>query len=133
VLKAIPQSHRDLLSEDVKALAFLGTTMADGSPQVTPLSFDVERETIRINTARGRTKERNMAARPRVALAIADPADPYRYLQIRGTVVEMRERGAVKHIQQLSRKYTGTDDFPVPAGQVRVMILIRPDHVTAQP
>jgi len=133
VLRTIPESHRDLLGDDVKALAFLSTTMADGSPQVTPVWFDAERETIRINTARGRTKERNMAARPHVALAIADPADPYRYLQIRGMVVEMLEQGAVEHIRQLSRKYTGTDDFPVPDGQVRVMIVIRPDHVNVMP
>jgi PPOX class probable F420-dependent enzyme len=132
MLKAVPESHRDLLRNDVKAMAFLGTTMADGSPQVTPLWFDVEGEVVRINTARGRTKARNMAARPRVALTIADPADPYRYLQIRGTVIEMREQGAVDHIRLLSRKYQDTDDFPVPAGQVRVMVLIRPDHVNAK-
>jgi PPOX class probable F420-dependent enzyme len=132
MMKAVPESHRDLLRSDVRALAYLGTTMADGSPQVTPLWFDVEGEMIRINTARGRTKARNMAARPRVALAIADPADPYRYLQIRGTVIEMREQGAVEHIRLLSRKYRDTDDFPVPAEQVRVMVLIRPDHVSAK-
>jgi PPOX class probable F420-dependent enzyme len=130
--QAIPESHRDLLSDDVKAFAFLGTTMADGSPQVTPVWFDVEGGMIRINTARGRSKERNMAARPRVALAIADPANPYRYLQIRGTVVEMREQDAVEHIRRLSRKYAGTDDFPVAAGEVRVMVLIRPDHVNTK-
>lgn len=132
MLSTVPESHRDLLGNDVKALAFLGTTMTEGSPQVTPVWFDVEGEVIRINTARGRTKERNMASRPRVAMAIADPADPYRYLQIRGTVIEMREQGAVEHIRQLSRKYQGTDDFPVPAGQVRVMVLIRPDHVSVK-
>jgi PPOX class probable F420-dependent enzyme len=132
VLKAIPESHRDLLRDDAKALAFLGTTMADGSPQVTPVSFDVEGEVIRINTVRGHTKERNMAARPRVALAIADPADPYCYPQIRGTVIELREQGAIEHIRRLSRKYKGTDDFPVPAGQVRVTVLIRPDHVSVK-
>ena len=132
MLSTVPESHRDLLRSDIKALAFLGTTMPDGSPQVTPVWFDVEGEVIRINTARGRAKERNMATRPRVAMAIADPADPYRYLQIRGTVIEMRERGAAEHIRQLSRKYSGTDDFPVSAGQVRVMVLIRPDHVSVK-
>jgi PPOX class probable F420-dependent enzyme len=132
VLKAIPESHRDLLRDDAKALAFLGTTMADGSPQVTPVWFDVEGEAIRINTARGRTKERNMAARPRVALAIADPANSYRFVQIRGTVMGMREQGAVEHIRQLSRKYKGTEEFSIAPGEVRVMVLIRPDHVNVK-
>jgi PPOX class probable F420-dependent enzyme len=129
-MKAIPESHHDLLSEEWKAFAFLGTAMADGNPQVTQLWFDVEGEMLRLNTARGRTKERNMANRPRVALAIFDPANPYRYLQVRGMVIELREQGAVEHIRRLSRKYRGTSDFPVPAGQVRVMVLIRPDHVS---
>ena len=132
MLKAIPVSHRDLLRDDTQALAFLGTTMADGSPQVTPVWFDVEGEVIRINTARGRTKERNMAARPRVALAIADPADSYRYVQIRGTVTGMLERGAVEHIRQLSRKYTGTEGFSIAPGEVRVMVRIRPEHVSVK-
>jgi len=133
MIQAIPESHRDLLSDDVKAVAYLATTMADGSPQVTPLWFDVEGDLIRINTARGRTKERNMAARPRVALAIADLPDANRYVQIRGTVMEMREQGADEHLRQLSRKYTGTEDLRGTPGQVRVMALIRPDHVDAKP
>lgn len=130
MLSLVPESHRDLLHEDVRAIACLATTMADGSPQVTPLWFDVDGDVLRLNTARGRTKERNMRARPRVALAIVDPTNPYRYLQIRGTVVEHREHGAVEHIRLLSRKYHGTEDFPVPAGQVRVMICVRPDRVS---
>ena len=73
-----------------------------------------------------------MRARPRVALAILDPAKPYRYLQVRGTVVEAREEGAVEHIRALSRKYRGTPDFAIPDGQVRVMFVIRPDRVHAQ-
>jgi PPOX class probable F420-dependent enzyme len=129
-MKAVPESHRDLLREDVRAFAFLATTMSDGSPQVTPVWFDAEGESIRVNTARGRVKERNMAARPHVALVIVDPADPYRYLQIRGTVIEMKDEGAVSHIRRLSRKYKGTEDYPVPAGQERVTVVIRPDHVS---
>jgi PPOX class probable F420-dependent enzyme len=132
MLEAVPESHRDLLRDDIKALASLATTMADGSPQVTPLWFDVEGGMIRVNTARGRVKERNMAARPRVALVIVDPSDPYRYMQIRGTVIEMKEHGAAEHIRRLSLKYRGTDDFPVPAGQVRVMAVIRPDHISVK-
>jgi PPOX class probable F420-dependent enzyme len=129
-MNAIPESHRDLLREDIRAIAFLATTMSDGTPQVTPVWFDDEGGSIRVNTARGRVKERNMAARPHVALVIVDPADPYRYIQIRGTVIEMKNQGAVGHIRRLSRKYRGTEDFPIPAGQERVMVVIRPDHVS---
>lgn len=128
----IPESYRDLLRDDVKAFAFLATTMPDGSPQVTPLWFDVEGEILCVNTARGRTKDRNIAARPKVALAIMDPSNPYRYVQIRGTVVECREQGAEEHIRRLSQKYRGTLEFAIPSGQVRVTLRIRPDRVSAQ-
>jgi PPOX class probable F420-dependent enzyme len=132
VSNRMPESYRDLLRDDVKAFAFLATTMPDRSPQVTPLWFDVEGETLCVNTARGRTKDRNIAARPKVALAIIDPSNPYRYVQIRGTVLETREQGAADHIRRLSHKYRGTPDFAIPTGQVRVTLRIRPDRVSAQ-
>lgn len=126
----IPSSHIDLLDDDAQALGFLATTMADGSPQVTPVWFDVADDLIRINTARGRTKYRNMRKRPRVALAIADPKNPYRYVQVRGTVVASTESGGRAHIDRLARKYRGWDTYPALAGQVRVIFSIRPDSVT---
>ncbi len=128
----IPDSHRDLLGGQVKAFAHLATIMADGTPQVTPVWFDTEGSLIRVNTARGRTKDRNMTARPHVALAISDPADPYRYLQVRGTVVEAREEGAADHIDQLAGKYTGEAHYRwATPGMVRVIYFIRPDSVNA--
>jgi PPOX class probable F420-dependent enzyme len=126
----IPASFRDLLADDARAVAVLGTTMADGSPQVTPVWFDFADGLIRVNTARGRTKYRNMLARPRVALTVVDPNDPYRYLQIRGTVVRSSEDGARAHIDRLAKKYQGWESYPVPEGQVRVIFSIRPDHAT---
>ncbi len=126
----ISESHRDLLREDTRAIAYLATLMADGTPQVTPVWFDTEADLIRVNTARGRTKDRNMTARPSVALAIADPKDPYRYLQVRGTVVEAREEGAAEHIDKLAGKYTGDPHYRwATPGMIRVIYYIRPDSV----
>ena len=90
-MKAIPDSHQDLLTDETGAYAFLSTLMADGSPQLTPLWFNTEGEYILINSAKGRIKDINMRARPQVALLITDPKDPfYRYLQIRGRVVDIK-------------------------------------------
>lgn len=121
----IPETYRDLLQDETKAFLYLATLMSDGSPQVTPVWFDTEGEYIRINTAEGRVKDRNMQARPQVALCIADPKDPYRYLQIRGRVVERTTEGAEAHIHHLSRLYTGKD-WEMPAGQKRVIYKIAP-------
>ena len=110
--------------------AHLATLMADGSPQVTPVWIDRDGEIIRVNTAKGRVKLRNVLRDPRVAISIANQGDPYDRVVIRGRVVEVTEGGAADHIDQLSRKYTGAD-FQKPPGQRRVIIKIRPEHVTS--
>jgi PPOX class probable F420-dependent enzyme len=106
------QSHQDLLTDEKKAFAFLATIMDDGTPQVTPIWFNVDDQYLLINSARGRTKDLNMRARPQVALAIMDPDNPYRYVQYRGRVVEITEEGADQHIDALAYKYLGKESYP---------------------
>ncbi len=130
-MKAIPKPFQDLLKDETKAFAILGTIMANGSPQVTPVWFNIQGDYITINSAKGRQKDRNMRARPRVAMTIMDPTRPYRYLQIRGPVVEITEEGAAEHISVLSRKYRG-HDFDIPKGQVRVTYKILPEFVSTE-
>lgn len=127
----IPESHQDLLTDEKKSFAFLATLMDDGSPQVTPVWFDMADGLIRINTARGRVKDHNMTARPQVAISIIDPDDMYRYLQVRGEVVRAVEEGAREHIDWLSYKYTGVKTFQSGQGETRVMYLIQPHSVDA--
>lgn len=126
----IPESHRDLLTDEAMAFAYLATTMADGSPQVTPVWFDTLGESLRVNTVRGRTKDQNMTARPKVAMVIQDPRNPYRYVQVRGTVVEGTEEGAADHIDRLAGKYTGEAKYQWGRPEeVRIIYTIRPDAV----
>lgn len=130
-LELIPETHADLLKDETKAFAFLATVMADGSPQVTPVWFNTDGEYILINSARGRVKDHNMRNRPRVALAILDPKNPYRYLQIRGRVVEILTEGAHKHIDALNLKYRGTPKYTTGRpGEERVIYKISPLRVT---
>ena len=92
---AIPEKYRDLFSK--RAFASLGTVMPDGRPQVTPVWCDLEGDLVVFNSAKGRQKDRNVRRDPRVAIAIVDPENPYRYLEIRGRVVEITEQGADAH------------------------------------
>lgn len=124
-MKQVPESMEYLLKDETKAMAFLATLMPDGSPQVTPLWFSTDGEFILINTAKGRVKDKNMRARPEVALVIMKTNEPYRYLQIRGEVVEITEENADALIHALSQKYHGRP-FTIPKGQVRVTYKIRP-------
>lgn len=129
-MKSIPATHADLLEDKSRAFAFLGTLMPNGSPQVTPVWFNVSGDMIWINSARGRVKDKNMRARPSVTLCISDPTNPYRYLQLRGNVVEITEEGANEHIDALAGKYTG--DFKYKnhqPGVSRVIYKIKPNKV----
>ncbi|MDA1000080.1 MAG: PPOX class F420-dependent oxidoreductase [bacterium] len=124
----IPESHAALLKS--KALIHLATVMKDGSPQVSPIWFSTEGELILLNSAKGRLKDRNMRRQNKVALALVDPDNPFRYVGIRGTVVEITEEGAEAHIDRLAKKYLGLDTYPHrKAGDVRVIYRIRPDKV----
>ena len=128
-MKNIPESFQDLFADEAKSILFLATTMSDGSPQVTPIWFNTDGEYLLINSAKGRTKDRNMRDRPKVAVAIIDPQNIYRYIQLRGEVVEITEKGAREHINALSEKYTGNKVYDGPPGQTRVTYKIRIDHV----
>src|SRR5439155_6300823 len=111
----------DLIQEK-KAFAHLGTVMPDGSPHVTPMWFDFDGTHFRFNSARGRVKVRNLERSPRVAFSIMDPDNPYRYVSVRGRIVESTEQGADAHIDTLAKKYLGKDRYPWRGpGEVRVM------------
>ena len=90
--QAIPEKYKDLFQK--RAFASLGTLMPDGRPQVTPVWCDLDGDHVIFNSAKGRQKDRNVRRDPRVSLAIVDPENPYRYLEIRGRVVEITEDGA---------------------------------------
>lgn len=127
--EVIPERFLDLFEK--KAFANLATLMADGSPQVTPVWVDFDGARVIVNSARGRQKDRNIKRNPLVALAISDPGNPYRYLEVRGPVVEITEDGASEHIDRMAKKYLGVDKYPGRApGEVRVLYRIEPLHVT---
>ena len=120
--------YRDIF--DKKAFAHIATVGKEGTPQITPVWLDFDNGLIRFNTARGRVKERNLRANPKVALAIQDPDNPYRYVQVRGRVDEITEQGADAHIDALAKKYLGQDRYPFrQPGEVRVLVKIRPERV----
>ncbi len=130
-MAAIPDKYLDLMTEK-KALANVATVMADGSPQVTPVWFDYVGGKVRVNTAKGRVKARTMTEGAKVALAIVDPDNDYRYIQIRGVVSKVTEDGADAHIDALAKKYLGKDKYPwASPDQVRVIMEIEPQATQA--
>ncbi len=133
----IPLSHGDLV--ECPPVAALSTLTANGYPQTSVVWCDFDGRHVLVNTMAGFAKERNMRRDPRVALLCYDPREPLRYLEIRGTVVEMTETGAGRHLDALASKYVGRpvryfgDVIPVWYAETEVPVLcrIRPDQVVA--
>ncbi|MEF8773873.1 MAG: PPOX class F420-dependent oxidoreductase [Halobacteriales archaeon] len=125
----IPDPVRDLFERET--FASFATVMPDGTPQVTPVWIDAACDDVLVNTARGRRKERNVRENPGVGVMVLDPDDPYRYVSIRGEVVEVTEDGAVEHIDELARRYMDVEEYPHHGEEsgARVIIRIRPDRV----
>ena len=135
--RRIPESHLDLV--ECPRVAALTTVMPDGSPQTSVVWCDFDGEVVRVNTMRGFLKERNMRRNPRVTLLCYDPRDDGRYLEVRGTVEEMTEDGAMAHLDALTSKYVGRpmryfgECVPAALAETEVPVLcrIRPTHVVA--
>jgi PPOX class probable F420-dependent enzyme len=110
-----------------KALAWIGTVDGDGQPQVTPVWVDVREGKPAFNSAFGRAKVRNLEKDPRISLAIADPDDPYRYVEVQGRAT-LTEEGADQFIDDLAKKYLDVDAYPYRTPEEkRVTVLIEPD------
>jgi PPOX class probable F420-dependent enzyme len=133
----IPASHRDLV--ECPTVAALTTVTVDGYPQTSVVWCDFDGEYVRVNTMRGFAKERNMRRNPKVTLLCYDRRQPLRYLEVRGTVVEMTEDGAGRHLDALASKYAGRpvryfgDAIPARFAETEIPVLcrIRPTHVVA--
>jgi PPOX class probable F420-dependent enzyme len=127
--QVIPKEYLDLFEK--RAFASLATLMLDGQPQVTPVWCDFDGAHVIVNSAKGRMKDRNMRRDPRIALALIDPDNPYRYLEVRGRVVAITEEGADEHIDKMAKKYLGLDSYPNRRpGEVRVLYKIKPERIS---
>ncbi|MEO9277864.1 MAG: PPOX class F420-dependent oxidoreductase [Nitrososphaera sp.] len=113
-----------------KNLAFVSTLMKDGSPQITPTWIDIDGEVIMINTAEGRTKQKNLLRDPRIAISIVDGNNQYNMVTIRGKVMEQTTIGADLHIDKMAKKYLGVEKYPFARpGEKRILLKIKSEKV----
>jgi PPOX class probable F420-dependent enzyme len=106
--------------------AALTTLLPGGQPQTQVMWVDADSEHLLVNTEVHRQKFRNVERDPRVTLMIWDKEDPYRFVEVRGEVVEkVRGPEARKHIDELSQKYRGRP-YQTPIRSERVVLRIAP-------
>lgn len=131
----IPTTHCDLLVSPIHGV--LSTIMPDGYPQSSIVWVDYDGTYLLINTTLERQKGRNMRANPKVALLVIDPNDGSRWIELRGSVVEMTQEGAEAHADCLTQRYTGKghfygDIYPMEQREqeTRVIVKIAPTKVS---
>lgn len=124
----VPASHRDLLERPL--VAILATVRPDGAPLITPAWFEWRDGTILLDATRRRQRVRNIRANPAVSVAVLDPENPYRYIELRGVVKEVRDDSDARFYGPLAARY-GVHD-PNPEQAELVVLIVRPTHVHVQ-
>jgi len=129
----IPNQFKDLFEKPV--FVTLVTVMPNGQPQATPVWVDYDGTYVLVNTARGRQKDKNMQRDAKVTVLAVDPANPYRWIEVRGRIADSSEEGALEHINKLSLKYRGNADYYAPyphrrGTEQRVIYKIEPTKIT---
>jgi PPOX class probable F420-dependent enzyme len=125
-----PERYRDLLAST--ALGHLATIGADGRPQVNPVWFIADDAHVYLSVKADTVKYRNLTVNPHVAMSIGDPANPGRYLEVRGDVVDLDLFDTLDWVNHLARKYTGADFAGGADGEHRYKVTIRIDGWTGQ-
>lgn len=123
-----PPSHADLLERPL--FAHVATVRPDGAPQSSPMWYEWDGERIRLTHTKTRQKFRNLVHEPRVSLSIVDPDDPYRYLEVRGTVERVDNDDAdASFYRALQRRYDRI--YEITDAPERVVITVRPERFIA--
>ena len=132
-MTTIPTSHSDILQS--AALAYLATIGPNGEPQVSAVWFTWDGTHLLFALSKKRQKTRNLQRDPRVAVAIADPDNPYRALEIRGRVTRIEPDSDFRSIDAVSRKYLGRDatDAEHGAAEERIVVFVEPERVIPFP
>lgn len=126
----IPESYLDLFQK--KSIAYLAIHLKGGDVMVNPVWCAWDGEHVTLNSVQGRVKDKVMRKNPQVTVCITDPSNPFRYVEVRGKVVEITTDGADEHINHLSERYMGVTPYPYrKPGDVRVIYRIQPSKVVA--
>ena len=125
----IPEKYADIL--DKVAFANVATIGPHGEPQNNPVWFEWDGERLKFSQTKTRQKYKNLQREPRVAISIIDPDNPYRYLELRGELVQVEEDPDNAFIDKMAKKYIDMDEYPYhQPGDERIVLYVLPEHAT---
>lgn len=127
VHKSIPDTHRDLLDAEFATLATVGE---DGYPQLSEVWFLAQGDQVALSLNTARQKVKNIEMEPACTLLILDLANPYRYVEIRGTAV-VEPDDDLEFARQVGAKYNADLREHDAPGDRRVVVRIVPTRMRA--
>jgi len=129
-MSVIPSSHEDLLTRPL--FAHLSTIRSDGGPQSNPMWFAWDGAHLRLTTTTTRRKHQNVAGHPQVAVSVNDPDRPYRYLEVRGSVIRIDPDPEATFFAELAARYSFPMDGQPGDAPDRVVLVVEPRSVSYQ-
>ncbi|RFA13616.1 PPOX class F420-dependent enzyme [Subtercola boreus] len=110
----------------------LGTVRPDNTVQVNPMWFLFDGETLRFTHTTKRAKYRNLMQNPSMSLAVIDPQNPFRYLEVRGRLSEVVPDPTGAFYVVLGKRYGNPEQTPPPDSADRVILVMSIDRTTQQ-
>jgi PPOX class probable F420-dependent enzyme len=117
----------DILTEPV--YGSLGTIRTDDTVQVNPMWFELIDGTIRFTHTNKRAKFRNLQRNPSMSFMVSYPGDPYRYIELRGSLIEAIPDPTGAFYVQLSKRYGNVDPQAPADSPDRVILVMGIDKV----
>jgi len=128
----IPDDYRDLLERPLYAV--LATVRPDGTAQASPMwfEFDAAAGQLRFTHTTTRAKYRNLQSNPSMSLAIIDADQPFRYLEVRGRLLEAIPDPTGAFYVRLGRRYGNAEQQPPRDSPDRVILVMSLEHSVRQ-
>jgi PPOX class probable F420-dependent enzyme len=127
----IPDSHVDLLAWETRSFAHVATIGPDGEPQSSPVWFEWDGTHIKFSLTTNRQKYRNLQRDKRASFSVIDPANSYRYIEIRGELDEIEPDPDIDFISRMAKKYIDKDRYPWhKEGDERVVMKVKPIKIS---
>ena len=127
---AIPADLVDLL--DRSLYGYLGTIRPDDTVQVNPMWYEFDGENIRFTHTTTRAKYRNLQHNPAMSLLVTDPDNPFRYLEVRGTLAQVVPDPDGSFYVHLGRRYGNANQQAPPDSTDRVILVMSVQKTTGQ-
>jgi PPOX class probable F420-dependent enzyme len=126
--ETLPDKYADLLERPL--FGHLATVRPDGRPQSSVMWFVWDGSRIKLTHTKNRQKFQNFAHEPRVAISIADPDNPYRFLEVRGVVEKIEDDDETASFYKSLQTRYGMD-YEITDAPFRVIVTVKPESFVA--